>query len=181
MNDGSIDNQAKSQAILKEHKISNKCLIVLARFLAFYLSSCACVYITAFCFSCGCDFIQRITDFFADFDQFKRKPVCLRLEISQFLEAYSKLLLKFRIRSSCRFIHSFVVQDLTPNPPSNLEKNNDLKLMTNKRLWSRKIKQNEGLIVNWCALGKVMRDIQQFSNKNHLGNIVGLLKFSQRT
>lgn len=106
VNDGSIDNQAKSQAILREHKISNKCLIVLARFLAFYLSSCACVYITTFCFSCGCDFIQRITDFYF-------LLILTNSSVSPFVYAWKFLNFLRRIPSSCWNFEDAQVADLS--------------------------------------------------------------------
>ena len=59
---GSADSQAKKEAIKREQKVSQACLIMLTLFLASYLPSCAFIYITNLCSSCSCNFIHAARD-----------------------------------------------------------------------------------------------------------------------
>ena len=56
------DNHAKRQAVRWEQKVTKTFMIVLALFLACYLPSCICIYITNLCSSCSCTFIHWARD-----------------------------------------------------------------------------------------------------------------------
>ena len=56
------DNHAKRQAVRWEQKVTKTFMIMLALFLACYLPSCICIYITNLCSSCSCTFIHWARD-----------------------------------------------------------------------------------------------------------------------
>lgn len=58
----SNDSQAKRQAMRWEQKVTKTFIIMLAFFLACYLPSCICIYITNLCSSCSCKFIHWARD-----------------------------------------------------------------------------------------------------------------------
>lgn len=58
----SSDNQAKRQAVRWEQKVTKTFMIMLALFLACYLPSCICIYITNLCSTCSCNFIHWARD-----------------------------------------------------------------------------------------------------------------------
>ena len=62
LNQSSKDSQAKRQAMKWEQKVTKTFLIVLAFFLACYLPSCICIYITNLCSSCSCISIHWARD-----------------------------------------------------------------------------------------------------------------------
>ncbi|KAK2572899.1 Adenosine receptor A2a [Acropora cervicornis] len=59
---GAKDSQAKRQAMKWEEKVAKAFLIMLAFFLACYLPSCICIYITNLCISCSCISIHWARD-----------------------------------------------------------------------------------------------------------------------
>ena len=62
MDFGSSEKEAKRQAMKWEQKVTKTFLIMLAFFLACYLPSCICIYITNLCSSCSCIFIHWARD-----------------------------------------------------------------------------------------------------------------------
>lgn len=56
------DNHAKRQAVRWEQKVTKTFMIMLALFLACYLPSCICIYITNLCSFCSCTFIHWARD-----------------------------------------------------------------------------------------------------------------------
>lgn len=112
MNDGSLDNQAKRRAILREQKISQTCLIVLVLFLACYLPSCVCLYVSTFCFSCSCSFIHGVKDFhfLLILANSSVNPFVYAWKFEKFRKAFIKILLcrdKFQRRPTMR-VYPFV-------------------------------------------------------------------------
>ena len=55
-------SQAKRQAIRWEQKVTKTFMIMLTLFLACYLPSCVCIYITNLCSTCSCNFIHWARD-----------------------------------------------------------------------------------------------------------------------
>ena len=112
MNDGSTNNQAKRRAILREQKISKTCLIVLALFLACYLPSCVCLYISSLCFSCSCSFIHGVKDFhfLLILTNSSVNPFVYAWKFEKFRRAFVKILVcrkKFQSRPTIR-VYPFV-------------------------------------------------------------------------
>ena len=62
MDQSNKDNHAKRQAVRWEQKVTKTFMIMLALFLACYLPSCVCIYITNLCSSCSCTFIHWARD-----------------------------------------------------------------------------------------------------------------------
>ena len=57
-----FDNQAKRQAVRWEQKVTKTFMIMLALFLACYLPSCICIYVTNLCKTCSCNLIHWARD-----------------------------------------------------------------------------------------------------------------------
>ena len=56
------DNKVKRQAVKWEQKVTKTFMIMLGLFLACYLPSCVCIYITNLCSTCSCNFVHWARD-----------------------------------------------------------------------------------------------------------------------
>ena len=87
------DNQAKRQAVRWEQKVTKTFMIMLALFLACYLPSCICIYITNLCSSCSCTFIHWARDvhFLLILANSGVNPFVYALRFENFRKAVAKL------------------------------------------------------------------------------------------
>ncbi|XP_078359132.1 adenosine receptor A1-like [Oculina patagonica] len=88
------DNHAKRQAIRWEQKVTKTFMIMLALFLACYLPSCICIYITNLCSSCSCTFIHWARDihFLLILANSGVNPFVYAWRFDNFRKAFAKLL-----------------------------------------------------------------------------------------
>ena len=94
LNHTAKDSQAKRQAMKWEEKVAKAFLIMLAFFLACYLPSCICIYITNLCISCSCISIHWARDvhFLLILANSGVNPFVYAWRLDNFRKAFVKLL-----------------------------------------------------------------------------------------
>lgn len=108
LDQSSFDNQAKRLAVRWEQKVTKTFIIILALFLACYLPSCICIYVTNLCSACSCNSVHWARDahFLLILASSGVNPFVYAWRFENFRKAFVKLLTfkKFFCRSRTRTI-----------------------------------------------------------------------------